>query len=319
VWAVAPDRSTLAASSVLAAAAVAAAVADRAPTGDGRRRVPFLSVASGWALVAVIEVVSVVNDFDRMNTVFKGWFQAWLLLALGLGGALAATIWPASEGAAPAGVRRAGRMAGTAGLVAAALLVVAFVQLAVPARLDDRTSRTGLSLDGLAYLDELQLVGDGQALQPGDDRPLIEWLQQHVEGIVTIAEAPGNGYTWSGRMAAHTGLPTIVGWPYHQTQQRRAYEGFVNRRVADADALYTSGDPVAITSVLQAYGVEYVVFGTLERALASDDSEAALRGFPCLEVVFESGPHFVADVDQACLPDRPGGVPVRAADARGSG
>jgi uncharacterized membrane protein len=308
----------------LAGLCAAAGVADRFGAARARRgeqgRPPggALAVLSlGWLYVAVIEVVSVVNDFNRMNTVFKGWFAAWGLIAAGLAASVASLLperarrrtgTEVSTAVVPVRPRRwPGRVA-VALSVAALLQVVAFVQLARPARLSDRTSPGGLSLDGLAYLDgDLQVQApDGDFYRPADDRPIIAWLQTHVAGIVTVAEAPGQGYTWAGRISIHTGLPTVLGWPYHQSQQRRSLGSVLGEREADLQALYTSGDATVITSVLQRRQVAYLVYGTLEATLGPPDP---LLAHPCLHVVFEDGPRFVARVDQTCLAEQPGALP----------
>lgn len=318
----APDQAAFVASAWLAGVTAAAAVAGpRRGLGGPLGRAALGALALGWTMVAAIEHVSVVNDFDRQNTVFKGWYQAWLVTALALAVCLAGLAMPgrrlrASLAGLPGRVR-AGTYAARAALIGAVLLAVAFVQLAVPARLDDRTSAGGLSLDGLAYLDAGTTAGPGEApYDPGDDRPLIDWLQEHVRGVATVTEAPGDDYTWSGRIAAHTGLASVLSWPYHQGQQRRAYESEVNDRRADLAALYTSADPVAINRILQAYDVDYVVFGTAEASLpgpdgtVSDAGRTALLRAPCLRVVFEDAPSFIAQVDQACLARQPGGLPA---------
>lgn len=309
-----PQASFLAAATLAGACGAVAWTAGRQPITGAVGAIPPAVLALGWAMVAGIEQVSVANDFERQNTVFKGWYQAWLLLALGLAVALAGAAAPARRLRARVAHRgwplRSGTYAARVVLVVVALVVTAFVQLAVPARLDDRTSTGGPSLDGLAYLDAGLEVGP-RAYDPGDDRPLIAWLQANVRGVATIAEAPGDDYSWAGRVAAHTGLASVVGWPYHQRQQRRAYEAAVDERVGAMATLYTSGDPVAITAALQRFDVAFVVFGTVEAALADDDARAALLRHPCLAVAFEHEGTFVAEVDRPCLAGQPGGLPAR--------
>jgi YYY domain-containing protein len=307
VLVVTTEWASLIVSLALAAAGVVVAVRSRHP-------VVGLVAAAGWGVIAVVEVVSVVNDTDRMNTVFKGWFQAWLLLAVAAAGTVAVL-----AGATRPWWRRA---TAVTALVVAGLMAVSFVQLAVPARLDDRTSPTAASLDGLAFFaaptERLALVdpddpeGDlGFSL--AEDLPLIRWMQDHVEGIVTVAEAPGYDYTWRSRISAFTGLPTVIGWPYHETQQRRNYGVVVDEREADMNDLYASASARRIHEILQRYDIRYVVFGTVERVIAGERGRAALLASPCLTVEVESDDLFVAAVDQGCVAEQPGALPVRPA------
>ena len=48
----------------------------------------------------------------------------------------------------------------------------------------------------------------------------------------------------------------------------------------------------------------------IERALATSQGRDALASHPCLHEVFRRGEAFISRVDQACLPDQPGGLPV---------
>ncbi|HEU5152176.1 MAG TPA: DUF2298 domain-containing protein [Iamia sp.] len=307
-----PDRAVLVVAVALALAAGTAGVAAlRRPRGEGPSPVALLLVGLGWALVAGVEVVTVVNDFERQNTVFKVWYQAWVLVALGVAVAVAGTV-PATERLLRRPrERRPGRAVALAVLAPAVLMAVAFVQLAVPARLDDRTSAGGPSLDGLAYLDDT-VVGEGaRSFRPGDDRPLIAWLQENVRGTPTVAEAAGDDYSWSGRIAVHTGLPSVIGWPYHQSQQRRSYEPTVYERAGEMATLYQSLDPEPVTAILQRHRVGYVVFGTLERLLVPTGAHAALAEHPCLTIAFRHDDLWIGRVDQPCLARQPGGLPIR--------
>jgi len=299
-----PDGAAFVAS--VALAAVGLLIAWRS-----RHRAAGLLAAAGWSIVAVVELVSVINDTDRMNTVFKGWFQAWLLLGIASAAGLAASTGVAR----PHWVRRA-----AIGAVAVAgAMAVAFAQLAVPARLDDRTSPGGLSLDGLAFFADpdgrtaLVDPDDPDAehgFSPAEDLPLIRWMQDHVEGIVTIAEAPGYDYTWRSRISTFTGLPTVIGWPYHERQQRRSYGVVVDDRREAMNDLYAGASLPRIHRVLQRFDIRYVVFGTIERVVAGDRGRETLLASPCLTVEFEVDDLFVASVDQACVAEQPGALPA---------
>lgn len=259
-------------------------------------------LAAGWTVVAGVELATVINDFDRMNTVFKGWFHAWALLGVGSAAALAGALRTRAHARRARRVVRSGALAV---LVVAALATTAFVQLAVPARLDDRVSGGGASLDGLAYLAvEQQLRENDTEFSPGEDLPLIEWLQANARGQVTIIEAPGRGYAWTSRVSALTGLPAVVGWPYHESQQRRSYGQYVDLRSADVAEFYTSGDRDLMLDVLWRYDVRYIVYGTAERVLSGVEGADAIERLPCVSIAMRDGDTFVGAVDSTCLDDR---------------
>jgi uncharacterized membrane protein len=132
-----------------------------------------------------------------------------------------------------------------------------------------------------------------------------------VAGLPTIAEAPGVEYQWTSRVATHTGLPTLAGWPWHGTQQRRNYGEVLRSRLVDLTDLYSSGDDRIITSVLQRHRIGYVVFGTAERALSDTMARRELVNHPCLDIVVRNGDLWVARVDQVCVDRQPGALPVR--------
>ena len=261
-----------------------------------------LVLALGWMMQASVELFTVRNDGGRMNTVFKFWYQSWLVLAVG------SAVVVASHLDRRAGLRRVA----LAFVAIVGILSCAFWWWATPVRLADRLSEPGLSLAGDALLSPgFGMEVDGQRFVPGDDVALADWLRANVAGIHPIAEAPGVDYGWTSRMSWLTGLPSPIGWPYHERQQRRAYEPAIDKRVADLTTLYTTTNVADMARVLATYRIEYVVFGTQERLLASYAAASTLRTFECLTIRFvadrsaptgpEPGVFFVAAVDHACV------------------
>ncbi|MBA3823622.1 MAG: hypothetical protein H0X24_06915 [Ktedonobacterales bacterium] len=110
------------------------------------------------------------------------------------------------------------------------------------------------SLDGFGYM---------KTWSPGD-AAAITWLNQHVSGAPTILEASGDPYQWYSRVAIYTGLPTVVGWGSHETQQR--YPDEIYARQPDISAMYTlgSGNSDLVLNLLHQYHVRYVYVGQLE-------------------------------------------------------
>jgi YYY domain-containing protein len=259
--------------------------------------------AIGWAIQAGVELFTVRNDGGRMNTVFKFWYGSWIVLGVGCAVLVAEQLRSRDMW-----VRRTSTV-----LVAAALAIgVGFWSLATPVRMDDRLSDGGLSLDGQAYLSDDFVFGGGEdGFVPADDLALVDWIRANVHGIQVVAEAPGDDYKWTGRVSWLTGLPTPIGWSYHESQQRRPYGASIEARRTDMTSLYTTIDPSVMAQVLSRYSVAYVVFGTQEQLLSSDQSAETLRSFECLRVMTsadrstETGAVpdqlFVAAVDQACV------------------
>ena len=265
--------------------------------GSGVASLAAGMTAVGWLGLVIIEQFSVKNDTNRMNTVFKGWYQAWLLLAIGSAVSIVVLVRSraAASGRRPAIRRRMGFAFASFAIV----IAIAFAYFAVPSRLADRESPGGLSLDGLGFFDT-ELTAHESEARLSEDLPLLQWLQANVQGIVPVAEAPGNDYRWSGRFAMFSGLPTPIGWPYHERQQKRDYGYIVDERVADMTEMYTTTDVRRVSELLARYRIRFLTFGTVEQQLSKGDG-AALLAAPCVTEVFRSGEYFIAEVDRTCI------------------
>ena len=132
--------------------------------------------------------------------------------------------------------------------------------------------QSGLSgmdyLDYAHYFEELEGAQNGRAMRLGDDRDAMIWLLENVEGSPTVLEAynPRGGYRWGNRFAIYTGLPSVIGWDWHQRQQRNAGgHTLVWERVEDVKMMYDSPDEGITQALIDKYRVEYVVVGEQER------------------------------------------------------
>ena len=61
---------------------------------------------------------------------------------------------------------------------------------------------------------------DGQMMDLSEDYRAIRWMQDNVQGSPVIVEANCTEYRWCTRFTIYTGLPGVVGWNWHQRQQR---------------------------------------------------------------------------------------------------
>ncbi len=257
--------------------------------GDTRLQLPVALLIAGVGVTLGPELVYVADnlqnsDFERMNTIFKFYFQGWSLFALGGVGALA-WLWGQAPRWSVAPFRRwMGRRdrrfnaATLRGLLAgglALLLIASFAYpvVATPIRLGVRfpqPENLGPTLDGYRWMqygtipNEYPDTDCGGYLSFADDYRAIGWLNSQIVGTPVIAEASIGPYRGNGsRFAINTGLPTILGWDNHETQQRPV-EG-IGIRSNDVRTLYNSPDVSRKLAILQRYHVSYVVVGQVER------------------------------------------------------
>jgi len=145
--------------------------------------------------------------------------------------------------------------------------------LATPGRLDDRFNQLPRTLDGMAYMadatyddnphDDNAIVSYSLA---GDDKA-ITWLQDNVAGSPVILEGNTPLYRWGSRVSIYTGLPDVIGWDWHQKQQRSGYAELVDLRKDNVQTMLGDAVPFSkIEPLLDKYHVELIYIGALERA-----------------------------------------------------
>ena len=226
--------------------------------------------AMALLLTLVTEVVVAKGDIGRMNTVFKFGMQSWVLFALT--SALAFSyVWPALA-ARHYALRNAAcwLWRGVAALLVLAALV--YPLTATPARLADRIDDSiGLTLDGVAFMasPKSSWAENDKQFNFVEDAAALSWMQQNIAGTPIVLEAQTEAYRWGGRVSIYTGLPTLLGWPWHETQQRQVAQvgPILAGRQALIPQLYGELSPENTLRQLQLFGVEYVYIGKLERAL----------------------------------------------------
>ena len=223
--------------------------------------VPLVLLAMGLCISIGLDFVRVTGDIGRMNTLFKYYLEVWVLFSL----AAAYMLWRLVDSGF------LGRMVPTARGVWLGVLLLLFgssliyTALGTKDRLSDRFDPTPLTLDGTAYMKIASHSESGKVLRLQLDLRAIEWLQDNVEGSLVVLEAHGEQYHWNARIASYTGLPTVLGWPWHQSQQRMAYAEGVVARAVDVAHIYNTFDIDLAIELLGRYGVEYIMVGELER------------------------------------------------------
>jgi YYY domain-containing protein len=274
---------------------------------DGGLRLFLLSlVGLGLGLSAGVEFVTINGDIQRMNTVFKFYLHIWVVFALVSSFAVWSLIfvyWRPALEARPAPswhfVAGAGKVA-LAGLVLGALLYPVF---ATPVRLDDRFAELPGTLDGTAYMPHAVYNDARGPIDLAQDYDGILWLRENVEGTPVIVEGRGDLYSWTSRFSIYTGLPAVVGWDWHQRQQRGDFAFMVDQRNRQVDVFYTDPDPDQALSFLRRYGVQYVILGQVERLYYPQSGllkfQDGLDG--ALEVVFRNAGLVIFEVRRDAL------------------
>ena len=79
-------------------------------------------------------------------------------------------------------------------------------------------------LNGMDYMKAAIYHDRDRELPLVYDRQAIEWLRENMEGSPVILEGNAPLYHWGSRVSIYTGLPTVIGWDWHQKQQRSIIE-----------------------------------------------------------------------------------------------
>jgi len=234
----------------------------RASTGVSPRWFALLLFSFGWALSIGVELIYVRDVFDnRMNTLFKFYYQTWTLFALATA-LTVAVLWNAASGIA---WRRAVLSAAT---FIALLAGAAYPAIASYQWTDHFAAWQGL--DGLAY---------GEETDP-DDTAAIRWLGQHAAPGDVVLEAAGCSYYPFNRLpfnrvSAFTGIPTVIGWGNNHQRQWRAGQPVlraqIDHRQADVAAMFA--DPQS--PLFDTYGVAWLFVGEYETGDWQTDCETA--------------------------------------------
>lgn len=203
----------------------------------------LLLILMGLLLVLMPEFIYLRDLFNnRMNTIFKFYYQAWLMW--GVAAAFGAGVLIASLRGVWSWVFRGG-------LALILLVGLIYPVLGLNTKTNGFRPSAGLTLDGTAYLQQ----------QSPDEYAAMNWLRQQPTAF--LAEAVGGSYTTFARVATHTGLPNVLGWPFHQMQWRGSAREMGSRET-DIERLYCTPNWEEAQAIIDRYGIEFVYVGPLE-------------------------------------------------------
>jgi len=229
------------------------------PNQPNNKRLALFWIGTAMLITIVVELITVRGDIGRMNTIFKFYLQAWTLLSVSGGAAFAWTlmdlhIWQARW-------RNVWQVVLLALFTGAGLFTVTASIDKINDRLNPDAPHT---LDSMEYMTHSELW-DGEVMELSQDYRAIRWLQDNVKGSPVIVEANVTEYRWGTRYTIYTGLPGVVGWNWHQRQQRALMPHLVTERVDAIQNFYNTTDISAAHDFLRKYDVRYIILGQFER------------------------------------------------------
>jgi len=260
----------------------------------------------GFALACLIcfgtEIVYIRDVFEgqsaRMNTIFKFYYQIWLIWGVLEGYAVWWLVFRRTENGHPQGQPRTdakhGPLRGSrflvlgSGAVFAALFCLLLAgALVYPALTAGKMVRE-VAWSGIAGITPREKTPDGAAG--------IAWLRKNVPGSAVVLEAVGESYDSGysglgfGQVSGSTGLATVLGWPGHEEQWRGGDpdgRAQIEPRRADVATIYSSTDTQQAGELLKKYEVDYIYVGAAERKTYPAEGLAKLAQLG--EVVFQQG------------------------------
>jgi YYY domain-containing protein len=228
---------------------------------DSKRLVLFM-IGTGLFLTLMVEIIVLSGDIGRMNTVFKFYLQVWTLFSVSGAAALA---WTLAENDL---WRYSWRIIWRFSLAVLLTAVILFPILGNMAKISDRMSLDAPhTLNGMDYMAHATYHDQGEELILQQDYEAIRWIQENIKGSPVIVEVNTPLYRWGSRYTIYTGLPGVVGWDWHQRQQRGFIVGLdVENRALLIGQFYETTNIDTAVSFLQEYNVKYIIVGQMEKA-----------------------------------------------------
>ena len=214
--------------------------------------------SAAWLLSLVVEFVFIRDLFgSRMNTLFKFYYQAWTLMALGAAVGLVVLALA---------YRRSVPATWTLRAATAALLVLGLIYPVVASKQWSDGFASWQGLDGIDYGDP-------------DEVAAIRFLASRAQPGDVVLEAAGCSYYPLSRfpysrVAAFSGVPNVVGWDNHERQWRSGQPDLtaqIPTRAEDVRAMYA--DPAS--ALYAQYGVDWVFIGQYETGAAGPECPIA--------------------------------------------
>lgn len=220
----------------------------------GQKKILFIVIliifGLGYILLPEIfylkDIYSKANPpYYRANTVFKVWYQSWILLSLATGISFKYNLKYLKKSKL---------------ILYSYILVVGFLYIwvisyffyAVFYVVGKKPAYKGLN--GQQYIIK----------QNKDELETINWINKNIKGQPIILQADGNAYTNDTLITSFTGLPTVVGWRDHEFGWRGDWEIIANR-MGDIQKIYQGTSKNEVEMLIKKYNISYVILSKKEK------------------------------------------------------
>ncbi|HPZ07303.1 MAG TPA: DUF2298 domain-containing protein [Candidatus Eremiobacteraeota bacterium] len=229
----------------------------------------------GVFLSCLVEYIVLKGDISRMNTVFKFYFQIWVLFGLASVKGLKLIIENSEK------YVKYYRKLWLSLFIFLFILTMLYPLCSTRGKIRDRFDSTaGNTLDGMAYMNKSIYNIKDQEFSLLWDKLAIEWMEDNIKGSPVIAEinTTPDLYSWGNRYSIYTGLPCVIGWDWHQRQQRPLVSELVSKRIENIQYMYSTPEPEMAYKILYLYEVDYLIVGPLEKIYSTPEGIAKFEG-----------------------------------------
>lgn len=252
----------------------------------------LLLTAIGLLLVYAPEFIYLLDNFGtRMNTVFKFYYQAWLLL--GLSGAYAIVrVWGELRRFSDdtGEIERSAKSVGTRRFHVVPKAVSAVALLLILSGLIYPIAGASSKTNGFSAEPSFSAIDYVARFRP-DEYAAIEWIRNNTAPSALVLEAKGQSYRADfNRISTMTGRPTLMGWDGHESQWRgKAFGEMAVGRSEAIARVYQANSPLEISQTLTGWEIDYVYVGPTERDTYQIAPRQHLLFEEVMDLVFESG------------------------------
>lgn len=202
-----------------------------------------LLVLLGAGLILFPEIFYLRDQFGwRMNTIFKFYFQSWILFSI-------------SAAYAVSQLRKIEKSLSRKVITTITLLSIisglVYPFFSTRERIESLVGRE-FTLNGNQY----------SQISNQDEYEAVKYLNLVPFGVVS--EAVGGSYSNYGRISKFTGLPTVLGWPGHEMQWRGGVEE-IGSRESDIKEMYSTKNWITAEGIIEKYDLRYIYIGDVER------------------------------------------------------